>query len=332
VTVPRPDVSVVIPTHDRIDLLKQTLESVLAQVDVEMEVIVVDDGSSRDVASLLVEWGDDRFRLLRNDVSMGVSAARNRGIEAASASWVACVDDDDLWAPDKLRSQLDAAAAAGRSWVYAGAVNISPRLRVVAGAKPMSPEEVVSRIRSVNVVPGGASGVLMRRDLALRVGGFDREFHHFADWDLWMRLAEEGPPAWVARPLMAYRVHQSNMAVRGAGDVDADLRLFSERGLSVDRTPIYRWLGWWARRGGRPIKAIRYLARAWRVNAGDYSFGEMMGDSAYIARESAERFRLRYLKRMIRRPLISGRPGGDPMWIAEAEQWVEPLRNDLRKR
>jgi hypothetical protein len=184
----------------------------------------------------------------------------------------------------------------------------------------------------VNLVPGGASGVLMRRDLALRIGGFDGAFHHFADWDLWMRLTEDGPPAWVPRPLMAYRVHQSNMAIEEAGDVDADLRLFSERGHSVDRTPIYRWLGWWARRGGRPFKAIRYLARAWRVNAGDYPVGELLRDSAYIARESAERFRLRYLKRIVRRRLISGRPGGDPKWIVEAEQWVEPLRNDLRKR
>ena len=325
-TGPRPDVSVVIPTRDRIDLLKETLESVLAQVDVELEVIVVDDGSSQDVAAVLDELDDDRVRLLRNDDSMGVSAARNRGIEAASAPWVACVDDDDLWAPEKLRLQLDAGGASGRSWVYVGAVNVTPRLRVVAGAEPMAPEEVASRIRSVNLVPGGASGVLMKRDVALRIGGFDGSFHHFADWDLWMRLAEEGPPAWVPRPLIAYRVHQSNIAIKGAGDVDADLRLFSERGLSVDRTPIYRWLGWWARRGGRPIKAIRYLARAGRVNAGDYSVGELLRDSAYIARESAERFRLRYLKRIVRRRLISGRPGGDPKWIAEAEQWVRRLR------
>jgi glycosyltransferase involved in cell wall biosynthesis len=319
----------VIPTRDRLDLLRETLESVLAQVDVEMEVIVVDDGSSQDVAAVLVKMGDDRVRLLRNDVSMGVSAARNRGIAAANAPWVACVDDDDLWAPDKLRSQIDAAVGSGRSWVYAGAVNVSPRLRIVSGAKPVSPEEVVSRIRSVNVVPGGASGVLMRRDLALRIGGFDGAFHLFADWDLWMRLAEEGPPAWVPRPLMAYRVHQSNMAVKGAGDVEADMRLFSERGLSVNRMPIYRWLGWWARRGWRPLKAIRYLVRAWRVNDGDYSVGELMRDVAYIARESAERFRLRYLRRIIRRSLISGRPGGDPKWIAEAEQWLGRLRVPL---
>jgi len=326
VTGPQPDVSVVIPTRDRIDLLKETLGSVLAQVDVELEVIVVDDGSTQDVSAVLVQVDDDRVRLLRNDDSMGVSAARNRGIEDARAPWVACVDDDDVWAPDKLRSQLDAAVASGSSWVYVGAVNVTPRLRVVAGAKPKPPEEVVSRIQAVNLVPGGASGVLMRRDLALRIGGFDGAFHHFADWDLWMRLAEDGPPAWVPRPLIAYRVHQSNMAIRGAGDVDADMRLFSERGLSVDQTPIYRWLGWWARRGGRPLKAVRYLGRAWRVNAGDYSIGELMRDSAYIASESAERFRLRYLKRIIRRRLISGRPGGDPKWTAEAEQWVGRLR------
>lgn len=321
-----------IPTRDRVHLLRQTLGSVLAQCDVELEVIVVDDGSQEDVGTVLDQLDDDRIRLLRNDNSMGVSAARNRGIEAARAPWVACVDDDDLWAPDKLRLQLDAARASGRNWVYVGAVNVSPKLQVVAGSCPLKPDEVAPRLRSVNLVPGGASGVLMNRDLALRIGCFDGTFRHFADWDLWMRLAEEGPPAWVPKPLVAYRVHQANMAIVRAEDVERDLRLFSQRGISVDRTAIYRWLGWWARRGGRTIKAIRYLLRAWRLSGGAYFITDLATDISYVAQEAAERFRLRYLKRIVRRTLMSGLPGGDPDWIAEAERWIGRLRVHLKAR
>jgi glycosyltransferase involved in cell wall biosynthesis len=320
---------VVIPTRDRIDLLKQTLSSVLGQRDVDLEVIVIDDGSTEDVGAALDAIGDGRVRLLRNDNSLGVSEARNRGIAEARAPWVACIDDDDLWAPSKLRRQLDAAGSSGRGWVYAGAVNVTRGLQVVAGRAPATPEEVMSRIRFVNLIPGGASGVLMRRDLALGLGGFDAGFRHFADWDLWMRLADDGPPASVPSPLVAYRVHPGNMAITAPGEVADDLRLFAKRGISVDRTAIYRWLGWWARRSGRTVTAIRYLVNAWRLRADGYSFAELASDISYIIREAAERLRLRYLRRLVRGSLIPRRPLGDLDWITEAEGWIVRIKASL---
>ena len=118
-----PDVAVIIPTRGRSQLLGTTLHCALHQVGVELEVIVVDDGSTDDTAALLTRHDDDRLRVLRNDTPQGVSAARNRGIAHARSRWVAFLDDD-LWAPDKLSAQLKAAEAAGLGWVYAGDVNV----------------------------------------------------------------------------------------------------------------------------------------------------------------------------------------------------------------
>ena len=101
-------VSVIIPTHDRCERLRLALRSALAQRGVDVEVIVVDDGSSDGTRAFVEGLKDPRVRLVHNEVAMGESGARNRGISEAGRAWVAFLDDDDLWAPDKLASQLDA--------------------------------------------------------------------------------------------------------------------------------------------------------------------------------------------------------------------------------
>src|SRR5262245_16886500 len=112
-----PLVSVVIPTRNRASLLERTLRSVLAQRMGDLEVVVVDDGSTDDTTSV-AGAADVRVAVVRNQTPEGVSAARNRGIAAARGSWIAFCDDDDLWSPEKLTLQLDAAQRAGAHWVY----------------------------------------------------------------------------------------------------------------------------------------------------------------------------------------------------------------------
>src|SRR5881397_1285072 len=118
-------VTVVIPTRNRSDLLRQTLTSVLRQRDVDLRVIVVDDASTDDVAGVVAGWGDGRVRVLRNDAATGVSAARNRGLSETTTEWVGFCDDDDLWSPDKLGRQLAAARSPRRDWAYTGCVYVN---------------------------------------------------------------------------------------------------------------------------------------------------------------------------------------------------------------
>src|SRR6187200_1386086 len=107
--MPAPEVSVVIPTRNRWELLsRNSLASALAQVGVELEVIVVDDASDDGSEERLEAVGDPRVRVIFRERQGGQAVALNDGIEAARGEWIAFLDDDDLWSPRKLRAQLDA--------------------------------------------------------------------------------------------------------------------------------------------------------------------------------------------------------------------------------
>src|SRR5918997_407322 len=121
-----PSVSVVVPTHNRRDLLEETLRSVLGQRDVLVEVIVVDDGSSDDTTTFLASHPDPRLRTIVHETSLGVAAARNTGLRAASKPWVAFIDDDDLWAPEKLATQVSAMQQSGDArWSCSAAIIVN---------------------------------------------------------------------------------------------------------------------------------------------------------------------------------------------------------------
>lgn len=207
------EVTVVIPTHNRRELLARTLRSVLVQRDVELEVVVVDDGGSDDTASSVRALDDARIRFVRHPESRGVSAARNRGIAEATAPWLAFVDDDDLWAPDKLRSQLDALAAdPSAAWSCTGSVNIDARCQISGGDSPPRDRAVGDLLLRQNWVPGGGSGVLASRELTQEVGGFDEALSNIADWDFYIRLGLHAPMAPVFRPHLGYYIHTQGMA------------------------------------------------------------------------------------------------------------------------
>ena len=154
------EVSVIIPTRNRSKLLELSLRSVLWQRSVDFETIVVDDGSTDDTPRMLRSLGD-RIRVFRHERSQGVSAARNRGIAEARGEWVAFLDDDDLWAPDKLELQLQALRRDDRRWAYAGAVEITVARSVDIprnGARSISCD--VIRCTAVCVLPDTSRGSL----------------------------------------------------------------------------------------------------------------------------------------------------------------------------
>jgi glycosyltransferase involved in cell wall biosynthesis len=277
------EVSVVVPTHNRRGLLALTLRSILGQRGVDLEVLVVDDGSVDGTAELVAGWGDPRVRLLRNASSRGVAAARNRGIAEAAGGWLGFCDDDDLWAPDKLARQLQAAHHSGRDWVYTGEVHVDADGRVVGGSPPMPPERLVERLTKANVVPGGCSGVLVRRDALAGAELFDgHRYRHFADWDLWIRLARRGLPAWVPSPLVGYRIHPGNASHDTEGMV-AELDVVERRhGVRVDRVSFYRYVALLCRRTGRRGAALGYYLRA-ALRDRRYLAAGLAGDLADMA-------------------------------------------------
>jgi glycosyltransferase involved in cell wall biosynthesis len=255
-------VSIVIPTHNRSRLLTTTLRSALWQREVDLEIIVVDDGSTDDTPDLLRSVGDPRVRLLRHDPAQGVSAARNKGIEDAGGEWIAFLDDDDLWAPTKLARQLRAASDARSTWAYAGAVKIDEAERIIGGTPPPAPRDVMARLPGWSLIPGGCSGVVVARTTLARTGVFDLRLVNLADWDLWIRLARTGPPSFTNQPLVGYRVHTGQSSL----DVGLILReaaiLEEKHGTTVDRGALHHYLAHKCLLSGRRRDALEHFARA----------------------------------------------------------------------
>jgi glycosyltransferase involved in cell wall biosynthesis len=141
-----------------------------------------------------------------------VSAARNAGLATVQTSWVAFVDDDDLWAPDKLAAQLHALREDSTArWACVGAVHVDVALRVLRHAPPPPGGDVQGEMLVSNVIPGGGSGVLAETAVVRSIGGFDERISILADWDFNLRLSRRSPVASVNRPLLAYFVHQDSM-------------------------------------------------------------------------------------------------------------------------
>jgi glycosyltransferase involved in cell wall biosynthesis len=255
-----PSVSVVIPTHDRRDLAMSTIRSALGQRGVDVEVIVVDDASSDGTDEAVRSLSEPGVRLVRHDRRSGVAAARNTGIAAAHAEWIALLDDDDLWAPNKVRSQLDAADAAGSDWIYAGVVEIDGDGRYLGGAPPPSPDALVATIAKRNLMPAGCSNVMIRSRLLVRTGGFEPRLRHLADWDLWLRLVRHAIPGCVSEPLVAYRLHPAQASMDTTDMLD-EARMLEDR-HGADRASILRWLAWSSLRQGQRRDAIRAYTSA----------------------------------------------------------------------
>jgi glycosyltransferase involved in cell wall biosynthesis len=198
---------------------------------VEPEIVIVDDGSDPGPAAALQELCDERTTVLRNETSRGVAAARNKGLQAASARWVAFLDDDDLWTPGKLAEQLAAIQDAGSAWVYSGAVKFAVGPILWQVMPPPSPDDVQRRLADDNIIPAGASNVLADRETALGLGGFDERLKHLSDWDMWLRLLSvmflpSHPPSpshtastqAVCRSTLAVCFATSPCSIRAGGD------------------------------------------------------------------------------------------------------------------
>src|SRR4051794_27984931 len=247
--VNRPGVTVVIPTHNRADLVRATLDSVLAQRDVDLQVVVIDDGSSDATPEVLQAIDDPRLRWRTNVPAAGVSNARNSGLAMADTPWVAFTDDDDLWAPGKLARQFESLRIFREAkWSIVGSVVVDDSLRILRHEEPPNVLNLANRVLQNNCVPAGGSGVLVSTELVREVGGFDPQFSNLADWDLWIRLALAAPATAVRHPMVAYRVSARGMA-HSVGRTEEELAVITaryaderaRRNISIDRATWYRY-------------------------------------------------------------------------------------------
>jgi glycosyltransferase involved in cell wall biosynthesis len=223
-----PKVSVVIPTYNRAATVSRAIESVLAQTVTDLEVIVVDDGSSDDTGKALGEMFGDRIRYYAQ-TNQGASVARNRGVEEARGEWIAFLDSDDLWERNKLEWQFKAleqfGPRCGGCYTDVRFFNHSEtrtmfqlvgnefRHEGTMGAKP----DVLERL----VRPGGAgmvvclSSLIARTDVVRKTGGFDPKLLYSQDSEFMFRLALLTGFCYVNLPLVQF--DRSPVEVRHVG-------------------------------------------------------------------------------------------------------------------
>jgi glycosyltransferase involved in cell wall biosynthesis len=196
-----PRVSVVIPTFNRAQSIKRAIDSVAAQSFRDFEVIVIDDGSTDDSERIVSEAGIPQLRIIRHPHNRGAAAARNTGIGAATGAYIAFLDSDDAWHPDKLARQIAALAAAPRN-IKACATgftsNTSGRILTVR------PDTSTTLFRSqilfgCKICPG--TTLMIERGAFREIGMFDENLRRLEDWDLLIRFVERFDVLFLPDPL-----------------------------------------------------------------------------------------------------------------------------------
>ncbi|CAG1769507.1 partial Glycosyltransferase GlyG, partial [uncultured bacterium] len=276
----KPLVSVIVPAYNAEAYIAHTLNSVLSQTYKNIEVIVVDDGSHDGTAQIVetIAQRDDRVTLLRQPNS-GVAAARNLAIQKSRGEYIAPVDADDIWYPQKIEKQVHCMLHAEPSTglVYAWSVHIDERGLLTAGfnASDIEGDVFVALIMS-NFI-GNASSALIRRVCLGKVGGYSTRFFEqnaqgCEDRDLYLRIAASYKFRVVKEFLVGYRKVNSSMSLNYRSMEKSYLSVMGDVRQRYPNIPpfIYRWsrsdyclyLGSQSNVCGHYWKSIHYLYKA----------------------------------------------------------------------
>lgn len=190
---PLPTVTVIIPTYNRGHVIRRALHSVLHQTYQSLEVIVVDDGSTDNTEAIVESFNDPRILYIRHETKLGAAAARNTGIKAASADFIAFQDSDDEWLPEKLGKQMkvfeDTAPEVGV--VYTDMWRIKGEKRQYKHSPIIRPEDGTVYEQALDRVMGiGIGTAVIRRECFHKAGVFDEEFPRFIDLEIFIRLSK----------------------------------------------------------------------------------------------------------------------------------------------
>ena len=201
-----PEVSVVIPTMNRPQLVRRAVNSVLAQTYSTFEIIVVDDGSDTDVKSVLADIQDSRLQVIRHEKRRGASAARNTGIDAAQGRYVAFLDDDDEWLSSKLTKQVQLldASPPDVGMVYCWMDYFDNNGQMVLQVHPRLRGNVFGHVLDRQRL-GGCPSLLVRHSVVEEIGGFDECLPRGNDGDFIRRVCLKYKVDFVPKVLV--RVH-----------------------------------------------------------------------------------------------------------------------------
>jgi len=208
-----PTVSVIIPTYNRAHLIGKAVKSVLNQTYQDFEIIVVDDGSTDNTEEVMKSFNNFKIRYICHSDNRGISVARNIGIRASRGEYIALLDSDDEWLPEKLDKQVDVLQNESPevgvvcSWSY----NIDEKGNYISKrCLPKKGGYIYEDLLSTN--PISVPTVLIRKECFNRVSLFDDLLNAQEDWDMWIRIAKYYRFALIKVPLVKYRKHSDQIS------------------------------------------------------------------------------------------------------------------------
>ncbi len=220
-------------------MLSEAIDSVLAQTFHDLEIIVVLNGASADTVEMARRFeGDPKIKVVAMEDST-LAASRNFGMGFAQGEWVAFLDDDDIWLPEKLQLQLDAARETGADLVCCNFCFFDQDGIIEhAALRPKPPGLSFAEALMVGNYVSGGSGVMVKAARIRGLGGFDASLRACEDWDMWRRLSWDGDIHLVDRELAKMRRHGTNMTGNLQLAVQAESQHFAK--LLLDTPPKLR--------------------------------------------------------------------------------------------
>jgi len=206
------DISVVIPTYNRYELLKRAIASLYEQTTPPQEIIVVDDGSTDNTKAIVKDFPEIIYIYQEN---RGVSVARNAGIQKAKNEWIAFLDSDDEWHSKKLQKQIDfhrknpdiLMSYTDEVWIRNG-----QKVKIPKKYRKIGEDAFVENLSYCNIAP---SSVMLHKKLLDRVGLFDEDLEVCEDYDLWLRIASKEKIALIDEKLInKYAGHDEQLGFR----------------------------------------------------------------------------------------------------------------------
>lgn len=224
--VKNPTVSVIITVYNRAHLLHRALDSVVAQTFKDIEILVIDDCSHDDPYLVIKEYNDARIKYIRQKENQGVAAARNRGLREARSPFVAFLDDDDEWFPEKLSKQVEVFLQSSPEvgLIYTGVETVMDEGHTEIHT-PAERGNVYRRLLVKNCIHGGSSSMI-RRNLIANIGFFDEKLLAIEDYDYWLRISRYYHFDFIEEPLVRYhdiRAVKLDTDVRRSRNIKANL-------------------------------------------------------------------------------------------------------------
>jgi len=263
----KPLISVIIPTHNRAELLRRAIKSVLNQTFEDFELIVVDDASTDSTPEVATGFDDPRIRYIRLKKNSGAPTARNTGIKRSRGAFIAFLDDDDEWLPRRLELQMKKFEELEKDFgvVYGAFYYVSQQTgRIIGKRTPAHRGWIYRELLVENFI--GSPTLLIRRECFKRAGLFDPKLTSSQDWDMWLRIARYYKFDYVEEAVAKYYVHGKQITfnldkyipgrerfIRKHMDIWKNRKVLS---MHLSQMGILLLLG------GQPKKGLSYLIRS----------------------------------------------------------------------